>query len=404
MHIGDTPDEAAFRLEARSWLSTHARPKAAIGGELADHSHDLGGHIQKCRDWQRVLFDHGWAGITWPKKFGGRGASPVQAAIFAEEMAQFDVSTGAFAVSIGMVGPTLIAHGTPEQQERHLQPILRGEEVWCQLFSEPGSGSDLASLATRAVRDGDDWVVNGQKVWTSFGQFADYAILLARTDVDAPKHAGITYFVLDMKTPGIEVRPITQITGVQHFNEVFLSDVRIPHTGVLGEVNAGWKVAQTTLSNERSHIGSGGGSWTVDQLIDAARRRGLDSDPRVRQRLAAAYIRSETLRYLGLRMRTAMSQLKMPGPEMLTLKLAFANHWRITGDLAAEVTGAGGMLWGDDAPDANQWGQQLLSQFAIRIGGGTDEIQRNIIAERGLGLPREPQTDKDLPWRSLAKA
>ncbi len=402
MHIGDTEKEAEFRAQARAWLSAHASPKTSSGGELSEH--DLGRHIQHCRDWQRVLFDNGWAGITWPAAFGGRGASPIQAAIFAEEMSQFDVATGAFAVSIGMVGPTLIAHGTPEQQERHLQPILRGDEVWCQLFSEPGSGSDLASLGTRAVRDGDDWIVNGQKVWTSFGQFADFAILLARTDVDAPKHAGITYFILDMKSAGIEVRPITQITGVQHFNEVFLSDVRIPHENVLGEVNGGWRVAQTTLSNERSHIGSGGGSWTVPQLIDLARRTGVHNDARVRQGLAAAHARAETLRFLGLRMRTAMSQLRMPGPEMLTLKLAFANHWRITADLAAEIVGAGAMLWDSDAPEGNQWGQQLLSQFAIRIGGGTDEIQRNIIAERGLGLPREPQNDKDLPWRSLTKS
>ncbi|MFM8484145.1 MAG: acyl-CoA dehydrogenase family protein, partial [Actinomycetota bacterium] len=308
-----------------------------------------------------------------------------------------------FAVSIGMVGPTLIAHGTPEQQSTHLGPILRGEEVWCQLFSEPGSGSDLASLGTRAVRDGNEWVVNGQKVWTSFGQFADYAILLARTDVDLPKHAGITYFILDMRAAGVEVRPITQITGVQHFNETFLTDVRIPHESVIGEVNGGWKVAQTTLSNERSHIGSGG-SWSVDDLIAVARRHGVDRDPNVRQGLAQAWCRAETLKYLGYRMRTAMSQRRMPGPEMLTLKLAFATHWRLSADLATSIIGAGGMLWGDDAPDDNQWGQHLLSQFAIRIGGGTDEIQRNIIAERGLGLPREPSNDKDVPWREMKRA
>jgi len=403
MHIGDTPEEAAFRAEARAWLESHARRKDAQNSELADHHRDLAGHIQQCRDWQRVLFDHGWAGITWPTQYGGRGASAIQSAIFAEEMGQFDVSTGAFAVSIGMVGPTLIAHGTPEQQSTHLGPILRGEEVWCQLFSEPGSGSDLASLGTRAVRDGNEWVVNGQKVWTSFGQFADYAILLARTDVDLPKHAGITYFILDMGSPGVEVRPITQITGVQHFNETFLTDVRIPHANVIGEVNGGWKVAQTTLSNERSHIGSGG-SWSVEDLIAVARRHGVHQDPNVRQGLAQAWCRAETLKYLGFRMRTAMSQRRMPGPEMLTLKLAFATHWRLSADLATSIIGAGGMLWGDDAPDDNQWGQHLLSQFAIRIGGGTDEIQRNIIAERGLGLPREPSNDKDVPWREMKRA
>lgn len=398
MHIGDTPEEAAFRAEARAWLEAHAHRRDSHEGKSADHTRDLAGHMQACRDWQRVLYDNNWAGITWPKQYGGRGASAIQSAIFAEEMSQFDVATGAFAVSIGMVGPTLIAHGTPEQQQHHLAPILKGEEVWCQLFSEPGSGSDLASLGTRAVRDGDDWIVNGQKVWTSFGQFADYAILLARTDVDLPKHAGITYFILDMKSPGIDVRPITQITGVQHFNETFLTDVRIPHSNIIGEINAGWKGAQTTLMNERSHIGSGG-TWSVDQLIQLAQQRGLSSDLNIRQGLAQAHARAETLRYMGFRMRTAMSQMRMPGPEALTLKLAYANHWRLTAELATEILGAGAMLWADDAPEDNQWGQHLLGQFAIRIGGGTDEIQHNIIAERGLGLPREPQLDKDMPWR-----
>ncbi len=398
MHIGDTPEEAAFRAEARAWLDAHAHRRDSHEGKTADHTRDLAGHMQACRDWQRVLYDNNWAGITWPKQYGGRGASAIQSAIFAEEMSQFDVATGAFAVSIGMVGPTLIAHGTPEQQQQHLAPILKGEEVWCQLFSEPGSGSDLASLGTRAVRDGDDWVVNGQKVWTSFGQFADYAILLARTDVELPKHAGITYFILDMKSPGIDVRPITQITGVQHFNETFLTDVRIPHTNIIGDINAGWKGAQTTLMNERSHIGSGG-TWSVDQLIQLAQQRGLSGDLNIRQGLAQAHARAETLRYMGFRMRTAMSQMRMPGPEALTLKLAYANHWRLTAELATEILGAGAMLWADDAPEDNQWGQHLLGQFAIRIGGGTDEIQHNIIAERGLGLPREPQLDKDMPWR-----
>ena len=401
MHIGDTPEEAAYRAEARAWLEAHATLKTeAHPGESVDHTRDLAGHVQACRDWQRVMFDHGWAGITWPAQYGGKGASAIQAAIFNEEMAQFDVAVGTFAVSIGMVGPTLIAHGTPEQQHKHLAPILKGEEVWCQLFSEPGSGSDLASLGTRAVRDGDDWVVNGQKVWTSLGQYADYAILLARTDGDQPKHAGITYFILDMKSPGIEVRPITQITGVQHFNETFLTDVRIPNANVVGGPNEGWKVAQTTLANERNFIGSGG-SWSASDLVDLAQRRGCAHDPHVRQRLAEAISRQETLKYLGFRMRTAMSQRRMPGPEMLTLKLAFANHWRLSAETAIGILGADAMLWGDDAADENQWGQHLLSQFAIRIGGGTDEIQHNIIAERGLGLPREPMPDKDLPWRSL---
>lgn len=404
MHIGDSPHEAAFRAEARAWLSQHAT-RVDEGGRGATDSHhnDLAAHVVKCREWQSVLYEHGWAGITWPTQYGGRGVGAIEAAIFAEEQAQFDVATGSFAVSIGMVGPTLMVHGTPEQQERHLGPILRGDEVWCQLFSEPGAGSDLAGLGTRAVLDGDTWVVNGQKVWTSMGQFAEYGILLARTDPDAPKHGGITYFIVDMKTPGIEVRPLTQITGVAHFNETFLTDVRIPAENVVGTVHEGWKVAHTTLANERNFIGSGG-SWTVEMIIDLAQRHGRSTDPVIRQRLAEAECRAATLRYLGFRMRTAMSQKRMPGPEMLVLKLAFARHWAQSADLVADILGADMMLWGDDAPDANAWGHHLLSQFAVRIGGGTDEIQANIIAERGLGLPREPDPSKGMPWRETARS
>jgi alkylation response protein AidB-like acyl-CoA dehydrogenase len=303
-----------------------------------------------------------------------------------------------------MVGPTLMAHGTPEQQRRFLEPMLRGEHVWCQLFSEPGAGSDLASLATRATLDGDTWVVNGQKVWTSFGQFADFGILLARTDPDVPKHAGITYLIVDMRTPGIEVRPLTQITGVAHFNEVFLTDVRIPTGSVVGAVGDGWKVAGTTLASERAFIGSGGGSWTVPELIELARRTGRAHDPVVRQGLMRAHCRAAALTYLGYRMRTAMSLQRMPGPEMLVMKLFLARHWAATLDTALEVLGAEGLLWGEDALDDGRWQQSLLGQFAVRLGGGTDEVQHNIIGERGLGLPREPSLDKGVPWRELVRS
>jgi alkylation response protein AidB-like acyl-CoA dehydrogenase len=401
MHIGDSPDEAAFRAEARAWLAANAEPR--VPGTVPEPV-ELADHVKRCKEWQATLFEGGWAGITWPTAFGGRGLSAIQSAIFAEEQARFDVSVGAFAVSIGMVGPTLMAHGTPEQQHRFLEPMLRGDHVWCQLFSEPGAGSDLASLATRAVLDGDTWVVNGQKVWTSFGQFADYGILLARTDPDVPKHAGITYFVVDMRTPGIEVRPLTQITGVAHFNEVFLTDVRIPAENVLGAVGDGWKVASTTLASERAFIGSGGGSWTVPELIEVARRTGRTADPVVRQALMRAHCRAAALTYLGYRMRTAMSLQRMPGPEMLVMKLFLARHWSATLDTALEVLGAEGLLWGDDALDDGRWQQSLLSQFAVRLGGGTDEVQHNIIGERGLGLPREPSLDKGVPWRDLVRS
>jgi alkylation response protein AidB-like acyl-CoA dehydrogenase len=404
MHIGDSPEEAAFRAECRSWLEDNATlrtgsPRNVHGGGPGA----LALHMQACSEWQKVLHDHGWAGIAWPKVFGGRGGTPMQAAIWAEEMGRFDVPTGAFSVSIGMVAPTLMVHGTTEQRT-FLDPILRGEQVWCQLFSEPGAGSDLAGLGTRAIRDGDEWVVNGQKVWTSFGQFADYGILLARTDPDVPKHAGITYFIVDMKTPGIEVRPLVQITGVAHFNEVFLTDVRIPVANVVGEINGGWKIANTTLGSERALIGGGGGSWSVPELIALAQRMGVNNDPTIRQELVQAHIRASVLSYFGLRMRTALSKGTMPGSEGSVMKLAFAQHWARTTDTAMKVLGAGGMLADEDAADHGAWQDSFLGQYAVRLGGGTDEVQHNVIGERALGLPREPSNDRDVAWKDLAKA
>ena len=398
MHIGDSPEEAEFRALARGWLSQHAAPRST--GQTM-HFDDLAEHVDECRAWQRTLHDHGWAGISWPTAFGGRGASPIQSAIFNEEQGNFAVATGAFAVAIGMVGPTLIAHGTPEQQAEFLPGMLRGDHVWCQLFSEPGAGSDLASLGTRAVLDGDEWVVNGQKVWTSLGQFADYAILLARTDIDAPKHKGITYFLLDMRTPGIEVRPLRQITGTAHFNEVFLTDVRIPQHAVVGHVHEGWKVAHTTLTSERAFIGGGNGSWTVDGLLSLAKANGSWNNPAIRDDLMKAKVRAATLQYLGYRMRTAFSQRRMPGPEMFIMKLAYSRHWAASMDTAMSVIGADAML---AEGDTSSWGQYLLTQFAIRLGGGTDEVQANIMAEQGLGLPREPSNDRDTPWKDLLRS
>jgi alkylation response protein AidB-like acyl-CoA dehydrogenase len=397
MHIGDSEAEATFRAEANSWLSGTAAPH----DPATRTSHpDLGAHVHACRAWQAVLAANGWAGITWPKEFGGRGGTAIQAAIFAEEQAKFDVATGSFAVAIGMAGPTLIAHGSPDQQSRFLGPMLRGEHVWCQLFSEPDAGSDLASLGTRAELDGDTWVVNGQKVWTSLGQFADYAILLARTNPDVPKHHGITYFLLDMSTPGIEVRPLRQITGVAHFNEVFLNDVRIPSDNVVGGVDRGWSVARTTLNSERAFIGGGSNSWSVDELIEMAAKRGLTSDPIVRQDLMRAETRAATLRFLGYRLRTAMSRGTVPGREALIMKLAYARHWAATMDVAMSLLGPDGMLHDSD----ENWQHAFLSQYAIRLGGGTDEVQQNIIGELGLGLPREPSVDRNTAWKDLARS
>jgi alkylation response protein AidB-like acyl-CoA dehydrogenase len=282
--------------------------------------------------------------------------------------------------------------------------MLRGDELWCQLFSEPSAGSDLATLGTRAVRDGEEWVVDGQKVWNSYAQHADWGILITRTNPDAPKHRGITYFVVDMKTPGIDVRPLRQITGIAHFNEVFLSGVRIPAANVIGEVDGGWAVTHTTLANERAVIGVGGGARNFDDVIALAHRCGVTDDPVYRQEIVQAYVRSAVLRYMGLRLRTAMSQGRQPGPEASALKLMFSQHAARTGDLVMKMLGPAATLYGDDALDRARWQDYFLNQFNVRIGGGTDEIQRNGIAERALGMPRDPMSDRDVPWKDLARS
>ena len=400
MDFDDTPDEAAFRAEARAWLEDHAELRRADARPTMAAANDPG-HIESCRAWQRTLFEGGWAGLTWPKEFGGQGRSSNEARIFAQEERRFDVTTGMFSVAVNMVGPTIIAHGTAEQQARYLAPILRGEELWCQLYSEPSAGSDLAGLRTKAERDGDSYVVNGQKVWNSGAHEAQWGILLARTNPDVTKHAGITYFLVDMASPGIEVRPLRQITGHAHFNEVFLTDVVIPADNVLGPVDGGWGVAQTTLAAERSMIGGGGAGTGIDQLIDLARSFERVDDAGLRQDLAAAYTRIRLLEFLGLRAQTAVSQGRMPGPEVSVMKLAISDHMEKTGDLLMAIEGAHGTLGGEDAPRQQLAQYQFLGQWSVKLGGGTDQVQRNVIGERVLGLPREARADKDVPFREL---
>lgn len=411
MHIGDTPDEAAFRAEARAWLNQHAPAKSDGAGELGEH--DLAAHIQKCRDWQRVLFEHGWAGITWPKKFGGRGASAIQSAIFAEEMSQFDVSTGAFAVSIGMVGPTLIAHGTPEQQERHLAPILRGDEVWCQLFSEPGSGSDLASLGTRAVRDGDEWIVNGQKVWTTLAHLSKWGLLVVRTDPDTVKHAGLTAFVVDMQAPGVEVRPLRQMTGEAEFNEVYFTDTRIPEAEMLGAPGDGWRVSLTTLMNERVSIGGTipqKGSGPIAHLVRVwgelpAERR----NPATLDALMKLWSRAEVLRLTNIRA-NQMRKMGDPGPEGSIGKMASADLNKDIYSMVVDLLGADGMLYGsyemirpETAMGADTLQKAFLRSRANSIEGGTTEVMKNILGERVLGLPGDVRVDREVPWSQVPR-
>jgi alkylation response protein AidB-like acyl-CoA dehydrogenase len=404
MDFDDTPEEAAFRAEARSFLEAHARPKGrdtrAQGGLTDAFSEAEKEHVRRAKEWQLTLYDHGWAGITWPKEYGGRGGTTVEQVIFNQEQSRFDVAPGVFAQGIGMAGPTLMIHGSEDQKERFLRPMLRGQELWCQLFSEPGAGSDLAALGTRAERDGDEWVVNGQKVWTSSAHYSDWGILLTRSDPTAPKHRGITYFLVDMRSPGIEVRPLRQITGAAHFNEVFFTDVRIPAANVVGDPNAGWGVAMTTLGNERTLIGSIAADVWPD-LVGLVRRQGEAANPLFRQRLAATYSRLQIMKYLGWRSLTAVTKGRAPGPESSVGKLLYSRHLAELGDLVMALQGPAGMLFDPADADSHHFTTQFLGQWGSRIGGGTDQVQGTVIGERVLGLPGEPRLDKDVAWNEI---
>jgi len=401
----DTPEEARFRAEARAWLDDHAPVKGSpedFSGGFLEGTADVATHVAQAKEWQRTLFDNGWAGITWPEAYGGRGQGPAEAMIWNQEMARYGVTVGPFAVGIGMAGPTILRHGTDAQKERFLRPMLRGEEVWCQLFSEPEAGSDLASLRSRAVSDGEQWVVSGQKVWTSSAEVSDWGILLARTDPDATKRKGITYFLLDMRTPGVEIRPLRQMTGSSHFSEVFLDGVRIPHDLVLGEVHGGWAVTATTLANERGLIAGGNKASDAVALCEMAAKLGRADDPALRQKLVDCWIRQRIQGYHGYRLQTALSQGRQPGPETSIMKLFAAEYLRRLGAAALETLGADGMRAGE-GPGGGDWQARFLHAPSIGIAGGSNEVQRSIIGERVLGLPREPAVD-DVAFRELLAA
>lgn len=407
MDFDDTPEEAAFRTEVRDWLVAHAPAKGGPDdfstGFLEKTMSEEEFH-RRVKKWQELLVEHGWAGITWPKEFGGRGGTAMQNTIWGQEAGQFGVTVNNYAVGIGMAGPTILRHGTDEQKKRYLLPMLRGDEVWCQLFSEPDAGSDLANISTRAVRDGDEFVVTGQKVWTSGAADSDWGILLARTDPDVPKHKGITYFLVDMRTPGFDIRPLKQMTGSEHFSEVFMDEVRIPVENVLGDINGGWGCAITTLSNERGLIAGANKSSDTMALIELARKRGVADDPVLRQHLVDCWIRQQIQRFHGYRLQTALSKGVPPGPETSVMKLFAAEYLRRLGNASLEVLGPEGQLLDDGVPAGTEWQARFLFAPAIRIAGGSNEVQRNIMAERVLGLPHEPRTDRDTPFRDLGKA
>ncbi len=403
MDFEDTPEEAAFREEARTWLDANADrldPGARPIG-IAEWR-DRDNAIPDAQAWMARKADAGWACITWPQQYGGRGATPIQNVIWGQEESRCRVPPNMFTIGQGMLGPTLMAHGTDAQKSRYLEPLLRADEIWCQLFSEPGAGSDLAALRTAAVRDGDEWVVNGQKIWTSGAQYSDYGMVITRNDANVPKHQGLTYFIVDMKSPGIEVRPIRQMNGTSGFNEVFFNDVRIHDANRVGEVGDGWRGAITTLMNERSAIGSGGPPGPgIHELVQLARQtdwgghRAID-DASVRQQIADFYIRAKGAQYTGYRTLTALSRGQTPGPESSIGKLVGAALRQEMAGFACDVLGAAGTLTGlGTAGGVGAWQEMLLSAPGGRLAGGTDEVMRNIIAERVLGLPPEIRIDKD---------
>ncbi|MFL5821008.1 MAG: acyl-CoA dehydrogenase family protein [Solirubrobacteraceae bacterium] len=381
MDLTLSPEEEAFRDELRGWLKDN-HPGTEPSGDEAG--------FQFRRDWQRQLYDAGWAGVSWPREYGGRGATLVEQAIFNEELTRAQAPSLVNVLGLAMGGPTVIAHGTDEQKERYLQPILSADEIWCQGFSEPDSGSDLASLKTRAVRDGDEWVVTGQKVWTTLAHHAKWCMLVARTDPDAPKHKGITYFLMDMDQDAVQVRPLTQITGEAEFNELFLEEARIPNENILGGEGNGWKVAITTLMHERATLAFGlqiQVKIALRELFDKARSTRFDGgtaadDEIVRQRLAQLYIESEVLRLNAYRGLTATMKYGVPGPEGSLGKWHWSEVNQALTELAMDIAGPRAQLKDE------KWTYRFLRARANSIEGGSTEILKNIVAERVLGLPR----------------
>lgn len=367
------------RIEVRNWLEQHPAP----GG--------------------RELAERGLVAPHWPAPWG-LGADPIHQIMIDEELKRARVRRPENMIGIGWAGPTILHAGTDKQKDRYLMSLLAGEEFWCQLFSEPGAGSDLANLGTRAVRDGDEWIVNGQKIWTSGAEMADLGILIARTDPDVPKHQGVSYFICPMDLPGIEVRPIREMTGVALFNEVFFTDVRIPHELLVGDVNRGWGLAKVTLGNERVSLSGGGALWGMGpdayDLLDVVRSQGGTDDAELRERLVALYVEAEILRLIRLRTVSAAIKGTQPGPEASIRKLLADEHGQTIMGLAKDLAGAAGMLTdvGPLGADPALWHHGFLFARALTIGGGTTEVQRNIIAERVLGLPHDLDPEDGRSW------
>jgi alkylation response protein AidB-like acyl-CoA dehydrogenase len=398
MDFQDSAEEAAFRSKARLWL------EANVPAALASTDTEVNLRT-RAKAWQAKKADAGWACIHWPKEYGGQGATPIQRIIFEQEEARAGAPQGMFAISHGMCAPTLMAWACPDDKARFLPPMLRGDSVWCQLFSEPAGGSDLAALRMRAVQDGEEWILNGQKIWTSGAQFSDHGIIVTRSDPTVPKHKGLTFFYVNLSTPGITIRPIKQLTGDSDFNEVFFDDVRVPDRQRLGAVGEGWRVALTTLMNERLSIGDVARP-SYDELFELLVGKSVGGQPAlshddVRQQVADWYIKSRGIRYTRFRTMTALAQGRDPGPEASIIKLVSTEMAQRIANFATDLDDMAGMVMGEGRGDMTDFQFSYLFSPCYRIAGGTDEILRNIISERVLGLPADPRVDKDVPFDQI---
>jgi alkylation response protein AidB-like acyl-CoA dehydrogenase len=397
-----------FRARARAWLEANA-PRRASDDEAAPADEEgaqargQAAILAEQKAFQASLYDAGFAGITWPKQYGGQGLTAAEQIIWSQESRDYDLPTGAFFIGLSMPGNTILEVGSEEQKKRYLPKMLRGEEIWCQLFSEPGAGSDVASLQTTAVRDGDEWVMNGQKVWTSGAQYSDYGAILARTDPTKPKHEGISMFIVDMHAPGVTVRPLKVATGHSPFNEVYFDGVRLPADAVIGEENKGWAAAVVMLRHERIAIGTMGSSRTsplaYDSLRDLAAGLGRTGDQGVRRELAELYARSKAMQLFALLLRQEAQAGRMPGARGSVAKLAGSELARFAGNVAADVLGD--QIAGFDSEELQAVTTSIVAAPGSAIAGGTSEIQRNIIGERVLGLAKDPGVDRATPFNQL---
>ena len=400
MDFNDTTEQAQFRKTCREWLEKNAEPKSSSSRESFS---DID-FLEVAKQWQKKKYDAGWAMLHWPKEYGGIAASPIERIIWAEEESKFNVPRGIFEIGLGMCGPVMMEYATDEQKERFLPSMAEGTEIWCQLFSEPSAGSDVAGLRSKATQDGDNWIINGQTVWTSGAHFCDYGILVVRHDPNLEKHKGMTFFFVDMKSPGIEVKPIKQITGGSSFNEVYFTDVVIPDSQRLGAIGDGWKVAITTLMNERLAVGDANGA-DVKEAFNWAKKQDdsgeyLINNRATRESIADWYCEANGLKNTKLRTMSALSKGETPGPEASITKIVSANKLQDIGNFGIDSLDMAGML----KPENNEiqsFQNAWLGAPGLRIAGGTDEILKNIISERVLGLPQDPRADKGLPFKDI---